>query len=82
MSHEGECFIYILLIHCVGSVVVLLLLVVAGVDFKSNKCALLLILLVQPLTTVPFDDRDGIYVLISCRCSPHRGTTLFCSCAG
>merc|ERR1712232_589138 len=65
-----------------GSVVVLVVLVVAVVDSKSNKCALLLILLVQPLTTVPFDDRHGICVLISCRCSPNRGMTSVCSCAG
>ena len=79
MSHEGECFIHILLIHCVCSVVVVVVVVAvaAVVDSKSNKCALLLILLVQPLTTVPFDNRHGICVLISCRCSPNRGMTLF-----
>ena len=80
MSHEGRCFIHILLIHFVGSVVVAA--AAAVVDSKSNKCALLLILLVQPLTTVLFDDRHGICVLISCRCSPNKGMTLFCSCAG
>lgn len=78
MSHKGKCVIDILSIHCVGSIVVVVVASVA--DSKANKCALLLIL-VQQLTTILFDDRYGICVLISCRCSPNIDKNLFCTCA-